>query len=104
MRHVVQIERQSKATDEYGALVDVWNQVALKRASIEPINGREYFAQSGEHAEVTTRIRMRHDAVTGAMKPLDRVLHRGDVYDVISVISVQERNRETVLMCKRGYQ
>jgi SPP1 family predicted phage head-tail adaptor len=105
LRHIVTIERQTTATDVHGERVQTWAPLIpanpTRRASIEPINGREYMTQSGEHSEVTTRIRLRHDAELTDLQPKDRVNHGGITYDILSVINPQEIGRELVLMAKR---
>ena len=75
--------------------------MASRPASVEPLNGREYFVASGQQSEVTTRIRCRWDSVVSALKPYDRVLHGTVVYDILSIIRPHESDRELVLMCKR---
>lgn len=103
LRHSITIERQVSYVDEYNATVDEWRSVLCTRASIEPLNGREYFAASGEHSEVTTRIRMRwHPSLACEFTPKDRVNHDGRIYDILSIINESERDRELILMCKRG--
>lgn len=106
LRHIVTIERQSTNTNNFGERVDVWQPLIAgglqtRRASLEPINGREYMTASGEHSEVTTRIRLRYDAALNDVQPKDRVNHDGVLYDIITPIKPQEIGRELVLMCKR---
>jgi len=103
LRHLVVVEHQTTTEDEFGETLDRWCLLANRRASIEPINGREYMAQSGEHAEVTTRIRLRFDDMTGQIKPRDRVVYGGVNYDIISVINPMMRGKEITLMCRHGY-
>jgi len=102
LRQVVSVERQDLAVDEFGERVDTWVKLFDGRASIEPISGREYMTQSGAHSEVTTKLRIRYDDTRGTVEPKDRVVHGAIVYDIISVININERDRELVLMAKRG--
>ena len=101
LRHSVILQRQTSTKNELGEFVDTWTTLATRKVSIEPINGREYWQQSGEHAEVTTRIRLRYDASVSTLKPHDRVLHGDVVYDIHSVIRPRETALELVLMCAR---
>lgn len=103
LKHTVVVERQSTSEDVYGEKVDVWTPVATRRAAIEPINGKEYFSKSGEHAEVTARIRMRYDTALANLAPMDRVRDGTVVYDIQSVINPVEGNRDLILMVKRAY-
>jgi SPP1 family predicted phage head-tail adaptor len=105
LRHIVTIERQSLATDAYGERVATWAplvpQNPTRRASIEPINGKEYMSQSGEHSEVTARIRLRYDVELNDIQPKDRVNHGGVIYDIITPIKPNEISRDLLLMTKR---
>lgn len=102
MRHRVTFQRQSTTKDAVGQLSQTWADIGARTASIEPLNGREYFNASGENSQVTTRIRLRYDATIGSVKPYDRVVHGSTVYDILSVINESERNRELILMTKRA--
>lgn len=103
LAHNLTLERQTTVEDIYGEKNDTWSTIAVRRASIEPINGKEYFSKSGEHAEVTARIRLRYDATLADLKPMDRAVDGGDVYNILSVINPSEGNRELVLMVRRAY-
>ncbi len=97
LRHKVSIERATITQDDYGGIVRTWGTVATVPASVEPINGREYFTAYTTLSEVTTRIRIRYlDGLTVT----DRITHRGTVYNIVSVINSDMRNEELVLMCK----
>lgn len=102
MRRRVTFQSQSSTQDSVGQKVDTWTLIGRRWVSIEPLNGREYFAASGEKSEVTTRIRVRYDATIAAVKPYDRVLHGSTTYDIVSVIVPEERNQEIVLMTRRA--
>ena len=105
LRDKVTLESQSTAKDSYGQLVDVWTTIAVRRCSIEPLMGREFYEQSGEHSRMPTRIRIRHDAAVASLKPYDRAVDNSAspavVYNIESVQNPRERDRELVLMCER---
>ena len=103
LRHKVSLERQTTDVDDYGQRIENWTVIAQRRASIEPLNGREYFDRAGEMAEVTTRIRLRYDASLADLRPADRVTYRGQIYDIASVIRPQEHAEDLVLMTVRNY-
>lgn len=86
--------------NDYGERPTTWTDLAERRGIVQPINGREYFAASGERAEVTTRLRFRYDSVLATVRPFDRIQAQGRDYDIQSVINVDERNRELIFMCK----
>jgi SPP1 family predicted phage head-tail adaptor len=102
LRHPITVERQATTRDETGQYPQTWSTLCSRVASVEPLNGREYFNASGERSEVSTRIRMHYDSVTATIKPFDRVLHGSTTYDILSVIDPRERHHEVILMCRRA--
>ena len=105
LRDRITAQRQSTTQDAMGQPVQTWTTLFTRRASIEPLNGREYMAASGEGSDVSTRIRLRYDATTGTLKTYDRLVDASVspqvVYDIESVINPRERDRELVVMCRR---
>lgn len=105
LRDTLIAQRQSTTQDAMGQPVDTWTALFTRRASVEPLNGREYLAASGENSDVSTRIRFRYDATVGTLKQYDRLTDQSVspmvVYDIESVIVPRERNREVVVMCRR---
>lgn len=106
LRRTVTVQRQTSSKDAVGQLQDSWTTLVTRRASLEPLNGREYFAASGENSEVSTRIRMRYDSTVATIKQHDRIIDASVspqvVYDIESIINPRERNREVILMCRRS--
>lgn len=88
-----------------GQPAQTWATLVTRRGSIEPLNGREYLAASGENSDVSTRIRMRYDSSVKTAKPHDRIVDQSQspqvVYDIESVINPRERDREVIFMCRR---
>jgi SPP1 family predicted phage head-tail adaptor len=95
LRHSITIEQQSGSQDEYGAPGVTWSTFATVRASVEPLQGREFFASQQMQAEVTTRFRIRHLA---GVTPTMRVLFSGRSFDISAVIDPNEEHRELHLM------
>jgi len=94
----VVIERRMQGQSPSGQPIDEWVSLGERWAAVEPLQGREYFAAAQiATAEVTARIRLRYFP---GLLASDRVVHRGDVYDIQTVINPKSRNKETVLMCK----
>ncbi|MEO7031189.1 MAG: phage head closure protein, partial [Herbaspirillum sp.] len=97
LRHTVTLERFTSTVNDYGEPIQAWAPIGTMAASVEPLNGREYFAAAAAQSEVTTRIRMRYFP---GVTVTDRVKHGGTVYDIDAVICPELMNRELVLMCK----
>jgi len=97
LRETITIQQPNETQNAYGEIVQAWTTFATSRASVEPLQGREYFASKSVNADITIRFRMRYiSGVTAKM----RVLYGSMTFDIQSVINVNERDRELVLMCK----
>jgi SPP1 family predicted phage head-tail adaptor len=100
LRHRIIIEANTpveRATS--GAPKANWVPVCTRWAAMAPQAGREFYAAKQMHAETTHLIRMRG--------PLDvqtsmRARLGNRVFDILSVIDVEERHREMRLICKEG--
>lgn len=99
LRHRVKIESYTPARDSYGAEIENWISVATVWASVEPISGKEYFASKQINAEVTTTITMRYHV---GISPAMRVIFKERIFEILSVINLEERNIALVLMCKEA--
>ena len=97
LRHKVVIQQNIPTRDSYGAEVEVWTDYAVVWASIEPARGREFWESQQVNAEVTGKIRIRYLA---GVTPMMRVKHGSRIFEIISVINPEERNRELQLMVK----
>jgi SPP1 family predicted phage head-tail adaptor len=96
LRHRITIEAPVETQGSDGSMTTTWETFLTAWASIEPLIGREYFAQQREQAAVSHKIRMRYrPGITHKM----RVAWGTRVFEIESVLNVGERNREIVLMC-----
>lgn len=76
-----------------------WQDYLTVYASVEPLNGRELFAAQEHHAEVTTRIRIRHrDGITAKMRIVDG---DGTIYEIRSVLPFK-RDGYIEMLCTSG--
>lgn len=99
LRHRVTILRPPgpEDVDEYGQPLDEFVPVATVWAGIEPLRGREYFSAMSEHAEVTTRIRIRYrEDIDRTM----RVRHGETEFEILHIIHPEFGKKELQLMCK----
>ncbi len=97
LRHQITIQQQTTDQDVHGQTIETWTTFATVRASVEPLRGKEYFSVEQEYAQVDTRIRIRYSA---GILPKMRVLFGSKLYDIKSVINVEERNFHMELMCE----
>ncbi|HEP1082225.1 TPA: phage head closure protein [Pasteurella multocida] len=92
-------KEKERESDTYGHHNPYWEDVATVRASIEPLQGREYFSGPFQLGENITRIRIRYmPEVTRNM----RIKYGDKYFDISSVIDSKEEHRELQLMCKDG--
>lgn len=99
LRCRVTIEEPVETEGADGSIMTAWETFATTWASVEPLIGKEYFAQQREQATVSHRIRMRQIAgITHKM----RVVWGARIFEIESVLNVGERNREIVLMCQES--
>jgi SPP1 family predicted phage head-tail adaptor len=67
-------------------------------ASVQPLKGRELIAAQATHSEVTTSFYTRYVA---GIVPSMRIVYGGNVFDIFSVIDINEAHRELQIMAKQ---
>lgn len=94
------IHQNTPTRDANGGEVESWSVLAYRWASLEPINGREYFTAQQTASEVTHRVRIRYDYTVKTVTPKMRIVYGSRTFDIESVINPRESNKELVLMCR----
>ncbi len=97
LRHRVTIQQKSVTQDTYGAAVETWTALAMVWASVEPLQGKEYFSSQQMVAQVDHRIRIRYRA---GITPAMRLVWGSRTFDIQAVIEPETRQRELQLMCR----
>lgn len=92
---IISILRRAETQDAAGQVRATWRPVAEVWASVRPLNGREFFAASGERAEITHEIIVRYGV---DVRSKDRLEFDGRTFDVIAPVNIDERNRFYKLM------
>lgn len=96
LRHRITIQQSTETKDQYKRPTTGWSDYATVWAAVEPLRGREFLLAQNTNIELTVRVRIRYlHGVTPGM----RVLYGGRIFDIQSVIDVEERHREMHLMC-----
>ena len=95
LNHMISIERRAQQQDAAGQVRETWQRVADVWASVRPIGGREFYAASGQRAEISHEIILRHGA---DIQPQDRILYDGREFDVRVVLNLNEQNRYLKIM------
>lgn len=97
LRHRVAIQQKSVTRDSYGGETITWPGVITVWASVEPLRGDEFIEAQRAGARVDTRIVMRYQS---GIVPEMRATEGSHTWDILSVINVEERDRELQLMCR----
>nr|DAN32508.1 MAG TPA: putative head tail adaptor [Caudoviricetes sp.] len=88
---------RERETNLHGERKAFWRHIATVRASVEPLQGREYFSGPFQMGENIIRIRY-IEGITNKM----RIKYGKRLFDIYSVIDSMESHRELQLMCKEG--
>ena len=99
LRHRLVIQSKTETRDEYGDAVISWSTVDTVWGAIEPLSGRELFAQSQTQAETKVRIVMRYRS---DIDTTHRITNDGLYYDITDRINENSRDRMLTLMCRQG--
>ena len=96
LRHRIILKKPVAIKDPIGQDLEIWQDIASVWANIEPLSGKEYFNAQQVNSEITTKITIRY------IKNLNShwVVHLGHrVFNILSVINLEERNRYLQLLC-----
>lgn len=95
LRHSVAIQSSTESRDSYD--VDYsWATDATVRASITPLSGDETIVADQEQSTATHKIIIRNFA---GLTPNHRLLFGTRVFNIVSMLNTDERNRRMQLMC-----
>lgn len=101
LRHRVTIQRYEKGAQDpvTGDITSEWVDLGTVWASVEPLSVREFIQSSATQSQVTTRITMRKRDIRAA----DRILHRGQIFNVTGVLADPKSGLEYVTCpCTEG--
>jgi len=97
LRHKVTIQDYTESQNTFGEVTKNWTDYATVWAAVEPVKGREFWESQQINAEITTKVTLRYLA---GVKPKMRILYDTRIFEIDSVINVDERNRELQLLVK----
>lgn len=96
---ISQLVTGSPPVDSVGQPNTSWEELNTVWAAVEPLSGREFWAQQQVQSEITTRIRVRYRSdITVGMK----AEYNSKTYVIKYVIDYQEEHKELWLMCSEG--
>ena len=99
LRHRIQIQEKQVSRDEFNAEVITWILKYHAWASIEPLNGREFFEARMIQAEITHRITIRYRP---DITPEMRLEFNGRYFDIESVRNIREIGNTTIIMAREN--
>lgn len=95
----IQLQRVEYVTDAWGQQVATWTTYAEVFARFEPLLGREFFAAAQTISEAQAKITLRwRDGIQAS----DRIVARGEAWDIVSIQNIAYRNRELLIYLKRN--
>jgi SPP1 family predicted phage head-tail adaptor len=103
LRHFVTQLRLPGTQDALGQPVQTWQQVDQFWASVEPLNGKEFFGAEHFVSGVDTTITLRYKT---DVLPQDRISAPTEngtdsmLFDVLAVVQPKLQERELVLLCR----
>ena len=100
LKHTVSVERYEESQNDWGEVIKDWVELFTTRASIRPISGSEIAVNHQIVNELTHKVFMRYRE---DIRPRDRILFDGRIFNIVSVINHNEENISIELMCKEQY-
>ena len=99
LRHRLQLYSKEYTQNSYGEAITTITLQGTVWGAIEPLSGKEYFAQQQVQAEAEVRIVLRfYSGIDESWV----IKHDGKYYDIVDVLNHEERDRMLTVMCRQG--
>ncbi|MEZ5462327.1 phage head closure protein [Dokdonella sp.] len=99
LAHQIELQRPTHTTDPAtGYVSTTWHTYATPYARIDPLAGREFFAAQQVQAESTVKFTLRYRE---GVEPVDRIIWKGDEYNITAIMNMGTRNRELLLHARK---
>lgn len=101
LRHQVQIQQPVDVSDGQGGSTRTWRTIpdGTVWAAIHPTSGREPFIYGQLQMRVTHKLTLRY---LGGVQAHQRILFNGRVFNIRSILNVDELNKQLVLYVEEG--
>lgn len=96
MRHRVMIQSRQTPGNDPGA--DTWSDVSEVWAFVQPLRGDERYGERQVESSADHKITTRHGVALDARN--NRLLYATRIFDIESVINIDERDRVLEVFCK----
>lgn len=103
MRHRIEVQQITEVQDAYGDTSPAetgntaWTTAETRWAAVEPLVGREYLKADAEGSKATHWVRMR---AMPTITPKFRLKWGTRIFNIISAQNIDERDRETRILCE----
>ena len=95
----IALQRATYVQNEVGEMIPTWSNYAEAFARFEPLLGREFFQAAMTVSEAQAKVTMRW---LPGIDPADRIVVRGENWNIVSVQNIAYRNRELLIYVKRN--
>jgi SPP1 family predicted phage head-tail adaptor len=99
LKHLLTIETPSTTTNEYREEIQTWTTLLSTRASIKPLRGKETYINQTKDATATHLVTFRYQI---DITPIMRVRFNDRLFNITSVINVEESNKVTQLLVEEA--
>jgi SPP1 family predicted phage head-tail adaptor len=100
LRHRLRFERATETQNQFGEPVQTWAEIKTVWGAVEPLRGAERQRANQTQADEDVRLVARYSSELATLNPKDRCVAVGKVYDIKSVLNIDERNREFNVMAR----
>ena len=101
LRHRVTIQQLVNIDDGGGGSIETWQDIVPVWAAIEPLRGNERYTAQQVQSTLSHKVTIRYRE---GVKPQMRLTYKGRVFEVESVIDVEERHQWLELLCSEVIQ
>lgn len=101
LRHRVTIQQLTRVEDEGGGYEENWADVATVWAAIKPLQGNERYEAQQVQSTLTHKVTIRYRV---GIKPQMRIMYQGRIFNIESVIDIDEHHRWLELLCSEVVQ
>ncbi|WP_434642754.1 phage head closure protein [Thermoanaerobacterium thermosaccharolyticum] len=101
LRHRATIQQLVSTDDGAGGSIETWQDIVTVWAAIEPLRGNERYTAQQVQSTLSHKVTIRYRE---GIKPQMRLTYKGRVFEVESVIDVEERHQWLELLCSEVVQ
>lgn len=99
LRHKVELQSPSHATDAGGGAVKTWTTLAHLWAKITPVSNNESVRQGKVQESITHNVTVRFRSDIGTNY---RLLYESRAFNIRGIRNIDERDRFLLLICEEG--